>query len=105
VRSEIRVTTRASPGSAGAGACCCLLGFASNFFRVRSDSDRSLSSEEAKMADAAAQIAKSDQQLLNAIARRVEIERQLKPDLDYIQLLALKETIAELEIRNQRLGP
>jgi hypothetical protein len=57
------------------------------------------------MADAAAQIAKSDQQLLNAIARRVEIERQLKPDLDYIQLLALKETIAELEIRNQRLGP
>jgi hypothetical protein len=55
------------------------------------------------MADAAAQIAKSDQQLLNAIARQVEIERQLRPNLDYIQLPALKETIAELEIHNQRL--
>ena len=57
------------------------------------------------MADAAARIAKSDQQLLNAIARRVEIERQLRPNLDYMQMLALKETIAELEIHNQRLRP
>jgi hypothetical protein len=53
------------------------------------------------MADATAQIA--DQQLLNAIAKRVEVEQQLRPNLDYIQLLALKETIAELEIHNQRL--
>ncbi len=57
------------------------------------------------MADAAVQIAKSDQQLLNAIARRVEVEQQLRPNLDYMQLLALKETIAELEIHNQRLRP
>ena len=48
---------------------------------------------------------KSDRQLLNAIARRVEIERQFKPNLDYMQLLALKEAIAELEIHNQRLRP
>ena len=46
---------------------------------------------------------KSDQQLLNAIAKRVEVEQQLRPNLDYMQLLALKETIAELEIHNQRL--
>ena len=57
------------------------------------------------MLDAAEQIAKSDEQLLNAIARRVELEQRLRPNLDYMQLLALKEAIAELEIHNQRLRP
>jgi hypothetical protein len=57
------------------------------------------------MLDAAEQIAKSDEQLLNAIARRVEVEQRLRPNLDYMQLLVLKETIAELEAHNQRVRP
>jgi hypothetical protein len=57
------------------------------------------------MADAVSAVRKSDQQLLNAIARRVAVERQLKPNLGDIELLALKETIAELEAHNQRFRP
>ena len=54
------------------------------------------------MLDAADPIAKADQQILNTIAKRVEAERKLNKNLDYMRALALKEVIAEFEAENQR---
>jgi hypothetical protein len=47
-------------------------------------------------------IAKGDQRLLNTITKRVELEGELNQKLDCMQLLALKEVIAEFEAQNQR---
>jgi hypothetical protein len=54
------------------------------------------------MLDVAEPITKANQQLLNTIADRVELEKKLSQNLDYMQALALKEVTAELEADNQR---
>jgi hypothetical protein len=45
------------------------------------------------MLDVSEQRARADHQLLNAIAKRVELERELRQNLDQMQLGALKENI------------
>jgi hypothetical protein len=45
------------------------------------------------MLDVSEQRARADQQLLNAIAKRVELERELRQNPDQMQLGALKENI------------
>ena len=54
------------------------------------------------MLDVADPITKADQQLLNTIADRVELEKKLSQNLDDMQALALKEVTAESEADNQR---
>ncbi len=56
--------------------------------------------EEIKNVGRSRPVTKADQQLLNTIADRVELEKKLSQNLDYLQALALKEVIAESEADN-----